>query len=121
MLTPAVMCRVRVATEDFESIDVRRVSDALGVEIRGVDLSEGLSEEQFAEIRRAFHEHAVIFFRDQTLTPEQHIEFARLWAGHHQRQPLLHPRRRLSSDRRGAQGARSDQEYPWRVAHRSLL
>ena len=33
--------------------------------------------------RQAFHEHSVIFFRDQPMTPEQHLTFARLWGPLH--------------------------------------
>ena len=32
---------------------------------------------QFTELRQALLEHLVVFFRDQTLTPEQQIAFAR--------------------------------------------
>ena len=55
-------------------------STALGAEIDGVDLTRPLTEDAFARIRQAFLDHGVIFFRDQQLTPEQHIAFARRWA-----------------------------------------
>lgn len=61
------------------SIQVEPLSPAVGAEIRGVDLGSAISNSQLAEIRRAFHDHGVIFFRDQALTPEQHIAFARRW------------------------------------------
>jgi taurine dioxygenase len=61
------------------SIDIRPVSRALGAEIEGVDLA-CLTDETFEEIRQAFWDHSVIFFRNQTLTPDQHIEFARRWS-----------------------------------------
>jgi taurine dioxygenase len=38
-----------------------------------------LSDEQFDEIRSAFAQYGVIFFRDQDLTPEQHLAFAKRW------------------------------------------
>ena len=56
--------------------DVRPTSGALGAEILGVDLAQPLSPSQADEIRGALAEHGVIFFRDQKLTPEQHIAFA---------------------------------------------
>lgn len=59
-------------------IGVMPVSGGLGVEILGVDLTS-LSDEQFADIRQTYFDHGVIFFRDQTLTPEQHIAFANRW------------------------------------------
>jgi len=59
------------------SLDVRPLSAAVGAEIHGVDVGKGVNDEQFSDIMRAFSEHGVIFFRDQTMTPEQHIAFAR--------------------------------------------
>ena len=67
-------------TTASNSIEVRPIAGALGAEIHGVDLSDDLSENQFAEIRDVFSDNGVIFFRDQTLTPEQHIAFAERWA-----------------------------------------
>ncbi len=49
-------------------LEIRRVAGALGAEITGVDLSAELADETVAEIRRAFSQHQVIFFRDQSLT-----------------------------------------------------
>jgi Taurine catabolism dioxygenase TauD, TfdA family len=56
--------------------EVRLTSGALGAELLGIDLAHALDAEAVADIRRAFHEHGVIFFRDQRLKPEQHIAFA---------------------------------------------
>lgn len=60
-------------------MEVRPLSGALGAEIHGVDLSKDVDEQQFAQIRQAFHSYGVIFIRDQELSPEQHIAFARRW------------------------------------------
>ena len=57
-------------------IEVRPTSGALGAEILGIDLSQPLDDGAVAEIRASFNEHGVVFFRDQKLTPEQHIGFA---------------------------------------------
>ncbi len=65
----------------YACIRTQPLCDALGAEILDVDIAGGVSEAQFAEIRRAFHRYGVIFFRDQELTPEQHLAFARLWGG----------------------------------------
>jgi taurine dioxygenase len=66
-------------TTEFNSIEVSPLSPALGGIISGVDIAAGISDEQFAEIRQAFIDYSVIFFRDQQITPDQHIEFARRW------------------------------------------
>jgi alpha-ketoglutarate-dependent taurine dioxygenase len=55
-------------------VEVRRIAGALGAEILGVDLSKSFSEK---EVRQAFLEHQVIFFRDQKLDPAQFMAFAR--------------------------------------------
>ena len=61
----------------YRTIEVRRLSGALGAEIHGVDLARALPDECIAEIRRAFLDHLVIFFRGQTLTPAEFMAFAR--------------------------------------------
>ncbi|MBV8889597.1 MAG: TauD/TfdA family dioxygenase [Alphaproteobacteria bacterium] len=58
-------------------ISVEPIAGALGAEIGGVDLAEPLEEAVIGEIRRALLDHLVIFFRDQHLTPEQHLVFGR--------------------------------------------
>jgi taurine dioxygenase len=66
-------------TENYNTITVTRISPFIGAEIGNIDIGAGLSDEQFLEMRRAFVAHGVIFMRDQNLTPDQHIEFARRW------------------------------------------
>jgi taurine dioxygenase len=53
-------------------------SNAIGAEIQGVKLAD-LGDEEFDLVRQAYLDHGVIFFRDQMLTPEQHIAFAERW------------------------------------------
>jgi taurine dioxygenase len=65
----------------YHHIRVEPLSTALGAEISGVDLTAALPRPALAEIRHAFGEHGVIFFRDQHLTPEQHLAFARHFGG----------------------------------------
>jgi taurine dioxygenase len=56
---------------------VRRLAGALGAEITGVDLTQPLESAVFHEISRAFHDYLFIAFRNQPLTPAQHIAFTR--------------------------------------------
>jgi len=56
--------------------EVWPTSGALGAELLGIDLAQRLDADTIACIRDALHEHGVIFFRDQKLTPEQHLAFA---------------------------------------------
>lgn len=60
-----------------EALKVRKIAGALGAELSGVDLSRDLPDATIAAIRQALVDHQVIFFRDQTLTPEQHLAFGR--------------------------------------------
>lgn len=55
---------------------VTKSGDACGAEIK-FDLSSELDECTFAEIEQAFHDNIVIYFRDQRLSNERHIEFSR--------------------------------------------
>ncbi len=69
--------RQELAGLRFERIRPRPLSPTLGAEIEGVDLTRPLDDTTFAEVERAFLAFKVIFFRDQALTVEQHLDFAR--------------------------------------------
>ena len=64
---------------EYKHIQVKPISGALGAEIHGVDLAH-LEDEIFAEIHHAFLENLVIFFRDQTITPDQQVAFSARFA-----------------------------------------
>jgi alpha-ketoglutarate-dependent 2,4-dichlorophenoxyacetate dioxygenase len=49
----------------------------LGAEVTGIDLAHPLSVDNFAEIERAFHRHAVLIFPGQPLADDQQIAFSR--------------------------------------------
>lgn len=59
------------------SMQIRSAGGAVGAEIIGLDLSEPLVSEARDTIKSTLADRGVVFFRDQTLTPEQHIELAR--------------------------------------------
>lgn len=60
----------------MSSLSISELTPHIGAEIGNVDL-KSVSADQIAEIRAALLEHQVVFFRDQDLSPEEHIEFAR--------------------------------------------
>jgi len=64
---------------DYKEIEVTPQSAALGAVISGVDLSKESSKHAMAELEDAFGRYSVIFFRDQNLTPQQHIALAERW------------------------------------------
>ena len=59
------------------ALGVHPVAGALGAEISGVDLSRDLDDATIAAIRRAWLEHLVVFFRDQSLSPTGFLAFGR--------------------------------------------
>ena len=60
----------------YQHIDVKRVVGPVGAEISGVDIGKPLAKEVVREIHDAWLAHQVVFFRDQTLTPESQAVFA---------------------------------------------
>jgi taurine dioxygenase len=66
-----------MADDSYRSIKVLPIAGALGAEITGVDLAADLVDDTVAEIRRAWLEHLVVFFRDQLLEPAEFLAFAR--------------------------------------------
>ena len=75
----------------YQTIEVRKLTPAIGAEIFGVDLARPLGNQQFQEVHDALMENLVIFFRDQEMTHEQHKDFGRRFGELH-----IHPPRRTS-------------------------
>jgi len=67
----------------YERIVVDRLTPVIGAEISGVDLVGPLPEETMEEIRRALAENLVVFFRDQRMSPAQHLAFGRCFGELH--------------------------------------
>jgi len=59
------------------NIKVEKLTVNIGAEVSGVDLSQPLDQPSIEVIKKAFHDHQVIFFRDQPLDHEQQIRFGR--------------------------------------------
>jgi taurine dioxygenase len=59
------------------SLVFERLSPTIGAEVRGIDLGGPLTDEVIAEVRAGLLEHKVLFFRDQAITTEDHLRFAR--------------------------------------------
>jgi taurine dioxygenase len=58
-------------------LEIKKLSPALGAEIAGVDLRDELPAATVADIIDAWHEHLVLLFRNQELTEDDQIRFAR--------------------------------------------
>ena len=63
----------------MSGLTFENATDAVGVFAHGVDLKT-LTDEEFAAIRQAFFDRGVVFFRDQEMSPDDHLAFARRWA-----------------------------------------
>src|SRR5262249_4777380 len=70
----------------YQTIDVRKLTPSIGAEIHGVDLSRTLGNQQYEEIHQALMENLVIFFRDQTISVDQQMDFGRRFGKLH-----IHP------------------------------
>lgn len=73
----------------FETIAVDKLTPIIGAEISGVDLARP-SARQIEEIHRALAENCVIFFRDQQLTPSEHLDFGRQFGPLHRHPAAPH-------------------------------
>ena len=59
------------------AIEIQPLTAVIGAEVSGVDLAAALDASGVAQLREALLAHQVLVFRDQDLTPESHIAFAR--------------------------------------------
>ncbi|AVS65887.1 taurine dioxygenase [Paracidovorax avenae] len=61
-----------------QGFEIRPLPGApLGAEVLGLDLSRPLGDADFARLHQAHLDHHVVVFRDQRMTPRQHIDFSR--------------------------------------------
>jgi len=73
-MSAATLERPQDIHQEFE---IHRFDAPLGAEIVGLDLNLPVSAAELARIRKALVEHGVVVFRDQRITPQQHIDFSR--------------------------------------------
>jgi len=64
----------------MNTVNLRPLSEHVGVEAVGIDLNT-VEDQGFGALRKAVAERGVLFVRNQEMTPEQHIAFARRWGG----------------------------------------
>ena len=51
----------------------------VGAEISGFDINADITEQMKAELLALWHEHAILVFRDQDISPQKQIEFSRIF------------------------------------------
>ena len=58
-------------------IEIKPISPVLGAEVSGLDIAKPIDKSIVSSLRQALAEHCILVFRNQSLTPEQHIDFSR--------------------------------------------
>ena len=61
----------------MNSLEIKKLGNAIGAEVGGVDLSGPVDEETFKQIREAWLEHLVLRFRNQKLSDPQVLAFSK--------------------------------------------
>ena len=74
---PAAALNSTLSTAPSQHFDIRPLDAALGAEVLDLDLSRPLNDPDFARIHRAWLDHGLLIFRDQPISPEQHIDISR--------------------------------------------
>jgi taurine dioxygenase len=59
------------------TLDVQPLTATIGAEVSGIDLRQPLDDATVQALKDALGEHLVLFFRDQDITPAQHLAFAK--------------------------------------------
>ena len=67
------------STLERQPLTIRRLGQALGAEVLGIDLSQPVDDKTMEALHAALQAHGVLCFRDQTLTEAQQIEFSKRW------------------------------------------
>ena len=61
----------------IEDLTILPMTPTIGAEIEGIDLTRPLAASTVSALRQALLDWKVLFFRDQDITTEQHLAFAR--------------------------------------------
>ena len=65
-----------VVNSTYTTFSVKRYNPSLGAEVDGLDLTRPLTDIELAELKRAFTEFSVLFFRDQQISHDDHARLA---------------------------------------------
>ena len=72
-------CTIKLTARSLKtSIQVEQLTCSVGAELRNVDLGAASRDaDTVAEIRALLLKHKVLFFRDQEMSRDEHVTFAR--------------------------------------------
>ena len=68
-----------ISGNSIASLEIIPTGAAVGAEIRGIDLSRPLPGAVATALQEAWSKHLVLLFRDQEMTPEQHLRAASIF------------------------------------------
>ncbi|HBP15201.1 MAG: TauD/TfdA family dioxygenase [Pseudomonadota bacterium] len=69
--------------QSYETLEVETLTPHIGAKVRGIDLSQSLTNEQARDVHQAWIDWKVLVFPDQHLNRDQHKAFARRWGKLH--------------------------------------
>jgi taurine dioxygenase len=76
------------------TLNVRKLSNAFGIEVLGLDLRKSLPDAVIAELRKLWAEYGIVLLRAQDITPQQLIAYSRRFGEldlHETLVPFRHP------------------------------
>ncbi len=64
---------------NHEQFKIKPLDGAFGAEVSGLDLAQSTGDRHVADLRRAFAKHRLLVFRDQPISTEQQVAFAKIF------------------------------------------
>lgn len=61
---------------DYQILELKPYNPSIGATVGNIDLTRPLTEAELAELKRAFTEYQVLFFRDQQISHDDHVRLA---------------------------------------------
>ncbi|MEQ9641924.1 MAG: TauD/TfdA family dioxygenase [Alphaproteobacteria bacterium] len=83
-----------MAVAQDRRIEVVRRGDALGAEVRGLDLRRPMDPDTFAAVHQAWMDHLVLVFPGQDMSDDEHVGFTRQFG-----EPEIHQQKIIKSAR----------------------
>ena len=78
-----VDAQFEVINQLYETLEVETLTPHIGAKVRGVDLSQPLTNEQARDVHQAWIDWKILVFPNQHLNRDQHKAFARRWGKLH--------------------------------------
>ena len=78
-----VDAQFEVINQSYETPEVETLTPHIGAKVRGVDLSQPLTNEQARDVHQAWIDWKILVFPNQHLNRDQHKAFARRWGKLH--------------------------------------